>query len=66
MHHDWVLDVLSDLSNYARKNDLPGLAEQLDDTRHIAQCDIARASAAQLLAGNHAVGHDAEGVRTSL
>lgn len=66
MHHDWVLDVLSDLSNYARKNNLPGLAEQLDDTRHIAKCDIARSAAADLLASSHAVGRNAEGVRTSL
>ena len=64
MRHDWVLDVLSDLSAYARQNRLPGLAEQLCDARHVAAAELARDSAAALPI--HAVGADAEGVRDRL
>jgi hypothetical protein len=41
MSHEWILDVLSDLREFAHSNNLPGLAEQLDDTRMMAAAEIA-------------------------
>ena len=41
MKSDWILDVLADLRKFAHANDLPLLAEQLDDTAHIATAEIA-------------------------
>lgn len=41
MTQDWIIDVLTDLQKFARKNDLTRLADQLDDTVHIAGLDIA-------------------------
>ncbi|MEM9250660.1 MAG: hypothetical protein AAGB05_18470 [Pseudomonadota bacterium] len=66
MHHDWVLDVLSDLSDYARKNGLPGLAEHLDDTRHVANAEIARADAVQVLPPTLPVDDHGGRVRTGM
>ena len=40
MSQDWMIDVLQDLRKFARKNGLEDLAEQLDDTIHIAVADI--------------------------
>ncbi|WP_082176232.1 hypothetical protein [Pseudaestuariivita atlantica] len=39
--HDWILDVLTDLKQYARANGMLTLAEQLDDTRLVASTEIA-------------------------
>lgn len=36
MSHDWMINVLQDLRKFASQNGLPILAEQLDDTIHIA------------------------------
>lgn len=47
MTHTWILDVLADLTTYARKNNLPELAEQLDDTQHIAVAEIAAQNESQ-------------------
>ena len=41
MRSDWIIDVLADLRSFAQANDLPLLAEQLDDTAHIATAEIA-------------------------
>jgi hypothetical protein len=41
MRSDWILDVLSDLKTFASANDLPVLAEQLDDTAIVALAEIA-------------------------
>ncbi len=41
MRSDWILDVLTDLKNFATANDLPVLAEQLDDTAIVALAEIA-------------------------
>ncbi len=41
MRHDWILDVLADLKVFAQSSDLPGLAEQLDDTAMVALAEIA-------------------------
>jgi hypothetical protein len=44
MGHDWILDVLADLKTFARTNDMPTLAAQLDDASYVAQVEIASAS----------------------
>ncbi len=41
MRSDWILDVLADLRSFAQANDLPRLAEHLDDTALIATAEIA-------------------------
>jgi len=41
MRSDWILDVLTDLKTFATANDLPVLAEQLDDTAIVALAEIA-------------------------
>ncbi len=40
MSQEWIIDVLVDLRNFAGKNDLGKLVEQLDDTIHIAAAEI--------------------------
>lgn len=42
MGNDWIIDVLADLRTFARKNDLPLLAVQLEETALIAQLEIAQ------------------------
>jgi len=44
MAQDWILDVLTDLRDFARANGLPATAEQLDDTRMMALAEIASQS----------------------
>ncbi|WP_299283726.1 hypothetical protein [uncultured Tateyamaria sp.] len=41
MRSDWILDVLTDLKTFARANEMPNLAEQLDDTAIVAMAEIA-------------------------
>lgn len=41
MRSDWILDVLADLKAFAHCNDLPALAEQIDDTALVALAEIA-------------------------
>lgn len=31
MCQDWILEVLADLENYARQNDLPGVARKVEE-----------------------------------
>lgn len=40
MSQEWIIDVLIDLRKFAGKNNLGRLAEQLDDTIHIAAAEI--------------------------
>jgi len=40
MSQDWMIDVLQDLRKFAQKNEFCLLAEQLDDTIHIAVEEI--------------------------
>jgi len=40
MSQDWIVDVLQDLRKFSHDNGLAGLAEQLDDTIHIAVAEI--------------------------
>ena len=41
MKSDWILDVLTDLKTFALSNQLPQLAEQLDDAALVAMAEIA-------------------------
>ena len=41
MQHDWILDVLVDLKNFARANGLPAVAEKLTETTDLAMIEIA-------------------------
>ena len=41
MRSDWILDVLADLKTFALSNNLPQLAEHLDDTAIVALAEIA-------------------------
>jgi hypothetical protein len=41
MGQDWIIDVLSDLRSFARKNDLPLLSAQLEETALVATAEIA-------------------------
>jgi len=40
MKNEWILDVLADLKQFARKNGLADLAEQLDDTALVAATEL--------------------------
>lgn len=68
MQHDWILDVLADLKTFAQSNGLPGLAEQLDDTRHMALAEISVSSlrVAPAVRGRGECGADAKGAREGL
>lgn len=48
MSKDWIIDVLTDLKAFARQNDMPCLAEQLDDTVLVAAAELAQMSEARL------------------
>lgn len=40
MSHDWILDVLADLRNYALRNGLPETAAQAEATLRVARAEI--------------------------
>ena len=40
MGHEWIIDVLTDLKSFAKTNDLPLLAAQLDETALVASGEI--------------------------
>ena len=40
MGHEWIIDVLADLKSFAKTNDLPMLAMQLEDAALIASAEI--------------------------
>ena len=40
MGHDWIVDVLVDLRNFARDNGLISLAAHLDDAALVAQVEL--------------------------
>jgi len=46
MSQEWMIDVLKDLTCFARQNGLMGLAEQLDETLGIAATELRRTQAA--------------------
>ena len=41
MQNDWILDVLADLRDFAKANELGGLAASLDETAFIAATELA-------------------------
>lgn len=38
--HDWLFDVLSDLRNYARMNDMPALSSQLENALLVCAVEL--------------------------
>ena len=40
MPQEWILDVLTDLRDFANRNGLMGIAEQLDDTILVAAAEL--------------------------
>ncbi|WGI20966.1 hypothetical protein [Amylibacter sp. IMCC11727] len=42
MSQEWMIDVLQDLRKFAIRNQLTELAEQLDDTIHIAVTELVK------------------------
>ena len=42
MSQEWMIDVLRDLTDFARRNGLMGLAAQLDETLGIAAAEMKR------------------------
>lgn len=38
--HDWLFDVLSDLRNYARMNELPALSTQLENALLVCAVEL--------------------------
>lgn len=54
MSQEWMIDVLQDLRNFAVKNDFVELAEQLDDTIHIAVTELTGKAAQSVAAEQNA------------
>lgn len=44
MGHKWIIDVLDDLAAFAQQNDLPVLAEKLQETTAVALAETTVAS----------------------
>ncbi len=42
MRHDWIFEVLGDLRTYALANDMPLLAQKVDETLRVARAEVAR------------------------
>ena len=42
MGHDWVFDVLKDLRAYALSNDLPDLAQKVEEALRAAELEIGK------------------------
>ncbi|WP_198672030.1 hypothetical protein [Pseudogemmobacter bohemicus] len=42
MGHDWVFDVLRDLRTYALNNDLPELAQKVEEALRVAELEIGK------------------------
>ncbi|SIO40814.1 hypothetical protein SAMN05444722_1950 [Rhodovulum sp. ES.010] len=47
MKHEWLIDILGDLRNYARKNGLVALSEELTTCQALAAVEISSAEAEQ-------------------
>ena len=50
MRYDWIMDVLTDLRNFAALNGLTDLSGELETTLTIAAKDISRAAGVPVLA----------------
>ncbi|TCP39938.1 hypothetical protein EV662_10963 [Rhodovulum marinum] len=46
MKHEWLIDILGDLRNYARKNGLVALSEELSTCQALAAVEISSLEAA--------------------
>ncbi len=70
MKNEWILDVLDDLTAFAKVNGMPSLAEQLADTSLLAACELASVSAGGAVSGakeaDSIVQRDFGGSRASL
>jgi hypothetical protein len=53
MSQEWMIDVLVDLRNFAGKNSLGRLVEQLDDTIHIAAEEISEHAQGSVVSERH-------------
>lgn len=40
MANEWIIDVLTDLQNFARQNDMPDLVTKLDDSLNAARAQV--------------------------
>ncbi|MCX8509942.1 MAG: hypothetical protein ORN49_13880 [Rhodobacteraceae bacterium] len=58
MTYQWIMDVLCDLREFAQRNGLTALAEQLKDTAQIAASEIDRTKDGAEGKGLHEVGRD--------
>lgn len=68
MRSEWILDVLADLRIFAISNQLPQLAEHLDDTALIAMAEIANLedrNGIQTHGDRRHIGNDPGGVAAS-
>lgn len=68
MRSEWILDVLADLRIFAISNQLPLLAEHLDDTALIAMAEIANLeerSGVRAHGDQRQIGHDPGGIGAS-
>ncbi|MFQ1699515.1 hypothetical protein ACJ5NV_02855 [Loktanella agnita] len=56
MGHEWIIDVLADLKSFAKQNDLPLLAVQLEETSLVASAEIATmvGKSSPVMRGDHA------------
>ncbi|WP_172841063.1 hypothetical protein [Rhodovulum sp. P5] len=48
MKHEWLIDILGDLKNYARKNGMGALAEELSTCQALAAVEISSIEAHSL------------------
>lgn len=54
MSNEWMIDVLTDLRKFAFQNGLMELAEQLDDTIHVAVSEVQGPRSHSMRAAAHA------------
>ena len=53
MAKDWMIDILTDIRQYAQKNAMLDLAEQLDDAILVAASEIRATSVCKDMTGSH-------------
>lgn len=62
MSNDWILDVLSDVKTFAKRNGLVALAEQLDEALLVAALEISNEESR----ARDALREDVVSIRTTL
>lgn len=50
MPNEWIIDVLGDLRAFAADNDMPGLADQIDEALHVAAVETVQTAPGAALA----------------